>query len=404
MASQCPSSDESPLLSPPALRSGRPRDSAVWDYFFFDPNRGNSGKSVCQVQVGDVNCGMEFSGKFLTNLKAHLKNNHPSAFQELLAEEGEKELAKKRAAAATTVLQPTIAETFVKSKPYERGSLKNVKITRKLAVFVGAGHVANRIVECEEFRDLLAELDPRYVVPGHTAIDKDMTKILIDLKGKVAAKIKDSRKVSICTDIWTKKGMTEAFLGITAHFFTRTDHKRRVATLAVKTLQSPHTADRIEEEVCHVLEEWEIPQEKARAILTDNGSNMVAAFRDWFLEEERDSEEEEEVGPTALEPDGSGSPSGHSTDVDSAASKDEMEVGYRYDAEEEIEEYERRETSHEMAFSQHKRLSCFTHTLQPVVCKFDTLMAPKKVMRSAHRIVRKFNKSVKATEKLIALW
>ena len=230
-----------------------------------------------------------------------------------------------------------------------------------------------------------------------------MTKILINLKGKVAAKIKDSRKVSICTDIWTKKGMTEAFLGITAHFFTRTDHKRRVATLAVKTLQSPHTADRIEEEVCHVLEEWEIPQEKARAILTDNGSNMVAAFRDWFLEEERDSEEEEEVGPTALEPDGSGSPSGHSTDVDSAASKDEMEVGYRYDAEEEIEEYERRETSHEMAFSQHKRLSCFTHTLQLVVCKFDTLMAPKKVMRSAHRIVRKFNKSVKGTEKLIAL-
>ena len=76
MAAQCPSSDELPLLSPPALRSGRPRDSAVWDYFFFDPNRGNLGKSVCQVQV---------------------------------------------------------------------------KITRKLAVFVGAGHVANRTVECEEF-------------------------------------------------------------------------------------------------------------------------------------------------------------------------------------------------------------------------------------------------------------
>ena len=117
-------------------------------------------------------CGTEFSGKFPTNKKAHLKKNHPSAFQELLAKEGEKELAKKRVAAATAVLQSTIAETFVKSKPYERGSLKNVKITRKLAVFVGAGHVANRIVECEEFRDLLAELDPRYVVPGRTALIK----------------------------------------------------------------------------------------------------------------------------------------------------------------------------------------------------------------------------------------
>ena len=47
------------------------------------------------MQVGDVNCGTEFSGKFPTILKAHLKKNHPSAFQELLAKEGEKELAKK---------------------------------------------------------------------------------------------------------------------------------------------------------------------------------------------------------------------------------------------------------------------------------------------------------------------
>jgi len=115
-------------------------------------------------------------------------------------------------------------------------------------------------------------------------------------------------------------------------------------------------------------------------------------------EEERDSEEEE-VGPSD---DGNGSPSGHSTDVGLGASKDEVEV-CGYDADEDIEEYDRQETSHEMAFSLHKRLSCFTHTLQLVVCKFDTIMSPKQVVWSAHRIVRKFNKSVKATEKLIAL-
>ena len=173
--------------------------------------------------------------------------------------------------------------------------------------------------------------------------------------------------------------------------------------MAVKTLHSSHTAHRIEEDVRHVLEEWEIPQEKAHAIIADNGSIIVAAFRDWLLvtqEEERDSEEEE-VGPAEPSDDGNGSPSGHSTDVDSVASKDEVEV-CGYDADEDIEEYDRQETSHEMAFSLHKCLSCFTHTLQ-LVCKFDTIMSPKQVIRSAHRIVRKFNKSVKATEKLIAL-
>jgi len=54
--------------------------------------------------------------------------------------------------------------------------------------------------------------------------------------------------------------MTEAFLGITAHFFTGMDDKGRVDTLAVRKIQSPHTADRIEV-VWQVLEEWEILRE-----------------------------------------------------------------------------------------------------------------------------------------------
>ena len=30
-----------------------------------------------------------------------------------------------------------------------------------------------------------------------------------------------------------------------------------------------------------VMSEWELSREKIRGILTDNGSNMIAAFRDW---------------------------------------------------------------------------------------------------------------------------
>jgi len=235
-------------------------------------------------------------------------------------------------------------------------------------------------------------------------IDKEMTKVLIELKGKVSAKIKDSSKVSICVDIWTKKGTTKTFLGITGHSFTRMDHRGRVATLAVKRFQSPHTVDSIEEEVCCVLEEREIPQEKAQANLMDDGSNVVAAFHDWHLEtqeEEKDLEEEEEeevdVGPTDPADDSNGS--WHSTD----AGSDEMEMGPDYSTDEDILDYDQKELSHEMAFSLHKRLSCFTYTLELVVCKFDTLTLLKKVIRSAHRIVAKLSKSVKATEKLVAL-
>ena len=54
-------------------------------------------------------------------------------------------------------------------------------------------------------------------MPSRTIIDKEMTQVLIELKGKVSAKIKDSSKVSICVDIWTKKGTTKTFLGVLQH-------------------------------------------------------------------------------------------------------------------------------------------------------------------------------------------
>ena len=46
-------------------------------------------------------------------------------------------------------------------------------------------------------------------------------------------------------------------------------------------MASPHTAERVFE-VIEVLAEWEISYSKVPTILTDNGSNMVAAFRAHF--------------------------------------------------------------------------------------------------------------------------
>ena len=96
------------------------------------------------------------------------------------------------------------------------------------------------------------------------------------------SRLNDSRKVALCVDIWSRKGLTASYLGITAHFFTRSDHKRHTATIAVRRLPSPHTAERVEEIVDSVLTEWQIPRTKISAMLTDNGSNMIAAFRDWL--------------------------------------------------------------------------------------------------------------------------
>lgn len=56
-----------------------------------------------------------------------------------------------------------------------------------------------------------------------------------------------------------------------------------------------------------------------------------------------------------------------------------MEMGPEYSTDEDILDYDQKKLSHEMAFSLPKRLSCFTHILQLVVCKFDTLTLLKKL-------------------------
>jgi len=44
-------------------------------------------------------------------------------------------------------------------------------------------------------------------------------------------------------------------------------------------MSSPHNTENISRFVEAILQEWKLPQLKIHCILTDNGSNMVAAFK-----------------------------------------------------------------------------------------------------------------------------
>ena len=136
--------------------------------------------------------------------------------------------------------------------PYAKESPRYKTVTRKLATFVAVANVPNSIVDNKEFQELITELDDRYITPGRGAITGEMDKLLLNLKARLLARMKEARKVAICIDVWSKKGLTASFLGVTAHFFTAKDHKRHKATLTVRRLTSPHTAKHIESTVVEV--------------------------------------------------------------------------------------------------------------------------------------------------------
>ena len=112
-----------------------------------------------------------------------------------------------------------ILTSMLNSTPYTKDSTKYKQLTKKLAVFVGCSNVATLLVENQEFRELLHELDPCYIVPGRAAIRAELSRVLAQVKTKISQVLKKARKIHLCCDIWSKKGMTESFIGITAHFF-----------------------------------------------------------------------------------------------------------------------------------------------------------------------------------------
>ncbi len=61
----------------------------------------------------------------------------------------------------------------------------------------------------------------------------------------VAKKLSDARRVNLTADTWSKPGMTQNVLGLTVHFFTKSDNKRQRILLAIKEMSVPHTEKEI---------------------------------------------------------------------------------------------------------------------------------------------------------------
>ncbi len=117
---------------------------------------------------------------------------------------------KKKTPTKLSCSQQTLRKSL--ESKYDKESQRYQFITRKLALFVGGTNVANSIVENVFFQSLLEALDSRYPIPGRTLIGKEIDKVVIDMKAKIEVFLSQSNKVSLCADIWTKKGMSSSYL------------------------------------------------------------------------------------------------------------------------------------------------------------------------------------------------
>ena len=316
-----------------------------------------------------------------------------SLFQPLEAAELERK-KKMESKKKSTLSQSSLLMSFSFSKQYDQNSKKHKDITRRLAVFVGASNVALSLVDNVEFRELLIELDPRYKVPHRKKLDSEIQCVFTELRAKLASSLQYAHLISICADIWSKPGMTASFLGVTAHYFSHQDNHRHSITLAVL-----HTADRVFEAVEGIISLWEIPRSKIFRAFTDNGSNMIAAFNRNQIEEVTNEDEDVSVNDVSAD------------DCESElelvdVTLDEGEsLDFNFQEDQmlaEIADFEQQEDDHTRVFNvAYKRTSCFIHTLQLVVKIFEANPSFRSSLKKAYGIVKRVNRSCKATERLI---
>lgn len=133
------------------------------------------------------------------------------------------------------------------------------------------------MVEDKGFTDMISTFNPKYNLPSRTYFTQLMEKKHRDITEKLKAVLKQTECVALTTDIWTSVA-TEAYLGVTCHFLGE-DWEMKSLSLTTMPLEERYTAANIADWLEETTAKFEIPLKKVKAVVHDNGANVVAAAK-----------------------------------------------------------------------------------------------------------------------------
>ncbi|XP_060947142.1 uncharacterized protein LOC133024170 [Limanda limanda] len=338
---------------PKASGSGRKRRMDIWTHFNYNEMEK---KTQCTVITGEKLCGFKICGKNTTNLKRHLKAHHPSLHATIPDTRPEKQQPDSER------MGTSIQAFFSSQLKYKADSAEQHIKEEAISQWIGRTGLPARSVEEEDFVPMMQSMDKRLTVPKKAKITNLVDKLYIAEREKFQDRISTARKITIGLDIWSKKGLTAAFLAISACYYCTQQKRANHILLRLEQISHPHTADCIKTCVDRCTEDWGISKEQILTVITDNRSNMVAAFK---------NEEDDEP------------------------SSDDEEVQNSDEESEECEEEQR--------YGAIKRIPCVVHTLQLVVNLIHKEQSIKRLFDKVRGLVRLFRKSSVATERLLQL-
>ena len=126
---------------------------------------------------------------------------------------------------------------------------------------------------------MVSKLNPRYKIPSRKHFSEYEIPALYSLikESKVKPVLAQAGCYSTTTDLWTS-GSCDPYITFTIHLI---DEEWNLVSFCLETvpLYEDHTGQNIGDAVLDILENWGLDKDKLVVVTTDNGSNVVVAFR-----------------------------------------------------------------------------------------------------------------------------
>lgn len=147
---------------------------------------------------------------------------------------------------------------------------------RALIQLIIARNLPLSFAESEEFKELAAILDPRWVVPGRERVNNLLNDAFNRVHIRLDQDMRKAERISLTMDLWTASSR-DGYLGVTATWIDD-DYEMNNAVLAFSHVPYPHTGNAIAARIEEVCTHWKI-KGKVCSITTDNATNMRGACR-----------------------------------------------------------------------------------------------------------------------------
>ncbi|CAI5682892.1 unnamed protein product [Oreochromis niloticus] len=253
-------------------------------------------------------------------------------------------------------------------------------------MFIETG-ISTQLSESIAFKNFSNSLEPKFRTPGAARVNCLIGAKVDIAKQKLKELIKEARKLTLCVDGWSKRGLTASFMGVSACFYHPPGGQVHHALPNLHRLEHPHTGEAIARCIDQTLEEWAVGKEKVLLVVTDNGANIVKAVR---LLQNRRRTDDTNGSQDEQRAAGEGQ---HEMWMESESEESDTECEERGDFDLELQEYGESSKFH--------RMPCLAHTLQLTIKDAMKHPTADSVITKARKLVHAVRKSSVANEEMI---